>query len=311
MKKQLNAGAETHVRRLVWPGPADKIDEARLRYRPADRLWSFVWWSEEKERWEFNYGTDIAGPTQVPVIEINIAATQTQRYMTGRVLIDEAGNTYLAHKGELKGGRTGVVDSQSFEQHIDGFSKQEALWPDDKIERLFVIGAIGQPSLIPRLRAFVSEAQRLRALAREGRLAHVEPKRPTYKKGSSGETSGTRTNEFTIKRWHELVVDALHTELERRGLRTFTSRYNDMKPDLYSLTNDGRIRHLFEIKTNQDTSALYTAIGQLIVYGAAQIKPPKRFLVIENEVEDLNFMKALAAQKDCRHQFQTKRSWKV
>jgi hypothetical protein len=54
---------------------------------------------------------------------------------------------------------------------------------------------------------------------------------------------------------------------------------------------------LFEVKTNQNTSTRYTAIGQLIVYGAAQARPPKRYLVLENPVEDLNFLKALADQQ--------------
>lgn len=93
------------------------------------------------------------------------------RYLTGRILIDESGNIYLAHKGELKGGRTGVVSAQAFEQLIRGFSKQDAVWPDGSIERLFVIGAIGALDFVKRLRAFVGEAHRLRTIARAGRIA--------------------------------------------------------------------------------------------------------------------------------------------
>lgn len=118
---------------------------------------------------------------------------------------------------------------------------------------------------------------------------------PAYKRGSAGKTSGSRRADYEIDRWHELVVDALHRELKRRGLPTFTSEHNDMKPDLYSVTKDRQLRHLFEAKTAQNTSTLYTAIGQLVVYGAAQARPPKRFLV-ENPVEDLNFVKALKDQ---------------
>jgi hypothetical protein len=295
LKTQLSAGAEIHIRRLVWPSPAEKIADARLRYRPDDKLWSYRWWSEEWKRWQFCYGIGVApGPVQVPTIEINFAARQINRYSTGRILVDEAGNIYLAHKGELKGGRTGVVDTRSFERLVSGFSKQQALWPNGKVERLFVIGAIGELGFTKRLQAFVGEAQRLRGLAREGRLADFVPQGPTYKQGFIGKTSGARSAEYEIDRWHDLVVDALHLELKRRGLRTFTSTHNEMKPDLYSLTTDGKLRHLFEVKTNQDTSTLYTAIGQLVVYGAAQARPPSSFLVVENPVEDLNFQKALS-----------------
>lgn len=292
LREQLYEGAQVEIRDLVWPGPIEKITDARLRYRPKVQLWSYIRPSDDAPRWQCSYGVELAtGRTQVPAIEINFDQRQIDRYLTGRILVDEVNNIYLAHKGELKGGRTGVVSAQAFEQLIKGFSKQEAVWPGGSIERLFVIGAIGASDFVRRLRAFVGEAQRLRAIARAGRLSDEPPPEPTYKRGSAGKGKGRRNAEYEIDRWHELVVDALHHELKKRGLTTFTSEHNDMKPDLYSLKKDRKLRHLFEVKTIQKTSALYAAIGQLVVYGAAQDRPPKRFLVVENSVEDLNFQK--------------------
>jgi hypothetical protein len=95
--------------------------------------------------------------------------------------------------------------------------------------------------------------------------------------------------------WRRRVrsVDALHIELGEHGGTTFTSAHNNMKPDLYSLAKNRQLRNLLNVKTSQNTSILYTAIGQMVDHGAAQARSPKRFLVVENPVEDLNFQKAL------------------
>jgi hypothetical protein len=89
----------------------------------------------------------------------------------------------------------------------------------------------------------------------------------------------------------------LHRALKQVGIETFSSEHQDMMPDLYSLTRAKQLRHLFEVKTNQETSSLYTAIGQLIVYGADQPKSPRRVLVVENPIDDANFQRALEQQK--------------
>jgi hypothetical protein len=70
-----------------------------------------------------------------------------------------------------------------------------------------------------------------------------------------------------------------------------------MMPDLYSRTKANQLRQLFQVKTNQETGSLYAAIGQLIVYGADQTKPPQRVLVVENPIDDANFQRALEQQK--------------
>jgi hypothetical protein len=55
---------------------------------------------------------------------------------------------------------------------------------------------------------------------------------------------------------------------------------NDQQRDLFLLSPEGTVTHLFEIKTDASTSSLYTAIGQLMLHGADQSTIPKRVLIL-------------------------------
>jgi hypothetical protein len=66
-----------------------------------------------------------------------------------------------------------------------------------------------------------------------------------------------------------------------------------MKPDLYTLRPDNHLDLLFECKTDSATQSWYTAISQLVVYGASQRDPPKRILVCPGCPQDPSFKVAL------------------
>lgn len=294
--RQLRGGAATIFRSLRWPGPGPKFENKRILWRSKDRLWAFF--SSQPgppphRRWNCWCGTELGdGDALYAVIEVNIPVAQKDRVLTGRVLEDETGLFYLGHKGELRGGRGGVVDQATFESVVLNFSKQEVLWPNGKTERLFVMGPIGSQNFVSRLQEFVSEAARMKRLAHAGELESLPEVRP-FKRGTSGRTRGRRSGEYDINRWHDDVVNDLYAALNDIGIESHKLRHKDMQPDLYVRDLDGTLRVLFEVKTSQDTSALYGAIGQLVVYGAAQKKPPRRILVVESPIADVNFLTAL------------------
>lgn len=293
---RINDGATADITRNLTT-PYGRVPNSSLVWRRHDQLWSYF--AEELvagNRWEFWYGTNPGeGPgALVPSIEINIPVLHSNKNVTGRFLVDGMNRLYLAHKGLLKGGGRGGVKMFEFEALIRGYEKEPIAWPDGSEERVFVIGALEAPDFIARLQGYVAEAERLRGLARAGRLAKaLKDAPPHFRPGSHGKTKGKRSSQYEIDRHHDRIVNALEKALQGREISAYNTRHAEMWPDLYTRADDGTMELLFEVKTGTDTQSWYTAIGQLIVYGAAQPEPPRRVLVCPSPRQDPNFKAAL------------------
>jgi hypothetical protein len=75
-------------------------------------------------------------------------------------------------------------------------------------------------------------------------------------------------------------VNTLHTELKALGL----DAYKTFKIDLFLADPKGRITHLIEVKTDQATTSLYQAVGQVMLHGALEKSNPRCILVLPGEV---------------------------
>ena len=75
---------------------------------------------------------------------------------------------------------------------------------------------------------------------------------------------------------HGLVIDALAAALKTKKMR-YT---NDGLRDLYIIGEDETLQVLFEVKTALDTGSIYSAIGQLMLHGAAEEKKPALVAVL-------------------------------
>ena len=78
---------------------------------------------------------------------------------------------------------------------------------------------------------------------------------------------------------HGRIVAALANELE---MMRYIVR-NDRHRDLYILNSSEHILFLFEVKTDLDTTSIYTSIGQLLYHSFSQQTLPKRILVIPGQ----------------------------
>ncbi|MBP2301890.1 hypothetical protein [Azospirillum picis] len=305
-------GHEIVVRRLTWPGGA--FDQAELYWRPREKLWAYF--SEEPEggqpRWLCWFGREIgeSGQTIGPSIEINLPLDPGNRQIAGRSLVDASGKLYLGHKGGLGGGRGGQMRMEEFAARIKGFVREPILLPGDREDRVFVVGALEDPDFLIRLRAYVQECARLRAFAKARAAAAGE--------SAAGNSAGTGTDEndeddgeggFTpenaldgtgsghpgdihsIRRVHGRVVNALRKKL---GKKAVNGTHSEMRPDLYVLGPGKSMTLLFEVKASSDTQSWFTAIGQLLVYGAGSTPAPRRVLVCPALRSDPNFQKVLA-----------------
>ena len=75
---------------------------------------------------------------------------------------------------------------------------------------------------------------------------------------------------------HGTVVNTLHDELEAMGREAYSTR----KIDLFLADRDANITHVLEIKTDQCTSSIYQAVGQVMLHGVLEKSDPHRILVL-------------------------------
>lgn len=295
-------GWETLEHNLSTPGGA--LPGAEIQWNEKAGLWAYF--HPElfggRGRWGCWFGSDPGSfPDKLcPSIEINLAREPEDRVVAGRALVDEDGRLYLGHKGILGGGRGGQMSMAEFGVRIRGFVREPILHKDGREEQVFVIGALDADDFLTRLLAFVSECERLREFARDRAGEEIDEDDPRMpgefipENDTIGTGTGRGYDQIEINRRHGRVVNALHAELKRRKISTTNATTQSMRPDLYRASKDGRMDILFEVKASSDTQSWFTAIGQLVVYGAGVQPTPRRVLVVPTVRQDPAFTKALS-----------------
>ena len=105
-----------------------------------------------------------------PSIEFNLPSEgYWTKLIAGRIVIDDRQKLYLGHKGVLSGGYASVK-SVDFERLIRGFKKVVVTWPDQTVEKIFVVGQLDSEDFICQLTGFVCEAERIREMKRRGEI---------------------------------------------------------------------------------------------------------------------------------------------
>lgn len=79
---------------------------------------------------------------------------------------------------------------------------------------------------------------------------------------------------------HGTVVNTLHAQLKALGF----DAYKTSKIDLFLADDKANITRLIEVKTDQTTTSLYQAVGQVMLHGALENSDPQRILVLPCDV---------------------------
>lgn len=295
-------GSERHVRTLTTPGGV--IRRAELLWHPDPGLWAYFHPTEAgANRWLCWYGLTLGAENRplAPSIEINLAFQPDNKQAAGRALTGgAAAGFFLGHKGGLGGGRGGQMAGADFDRHIRGFVREPIQLGAAREESVFVIGNLEAPDFLRRLHSYVSECERLRSLARRLNAGEAAPPPPAppFSGGFSpefdvnGTGGGGPATAYEIDRVHARVVNALQKLL---GGKAVNATRSEMRPDLYIVGPDGQMQTLFEVKGCSSYQSWFTAIGQLLVYGAGEAKAPSRVLVCPSEIQSPNFKATLAA----------------
>lgn len=214
-------------------------------------------------------------------VEINPPLSGINRRIAGAFLRDQTGRIHLAHSGRLGGGHSGIGKS-AFAKFYRG-NWQEVTWPDRTISAMVVLGPIDNSRIIVSLAQFTRDVARFKREVRNGQPPQLSGSVPRF--DFSPEFSGVRRrhelrDEIEAQCWHGAVVSALAELLANRRLNFGNDKYRD----LIVTSDKGVVTHLFEIKTDVDTTSLYCAVGQLLMHAAqAGGKRPRMILVVPRD----------------------------
>lgn len=258
-------------RRYVgWPGGREKHT---LYWHPKEGIWCVM--EDVGNRCWCAFGTD--DPAEADnlsiTVEINPPYEGVIHSVAGMFLRDAPGTVYLAHKGKLGGGRKGIAGS-AFKRWYRGKNIEQVVYPGGETGEAIIVGRVDSDRLPAQIAHFTYEVGQFKTLAASGKLP--EPS-PSFTSEFSGKRRAyTVSKQIEARCDHGLVINALQETLEHLGYQC----PNDRR-DLYVTTRSGRVSHLFEAKTDTDTTSLYQGVGQLMLLGAGQDgPPPKRILVV-------------------------------
>jgi hypothetical protein len=232
--------------------------------------------ANENRYWNaFGVGEPIEDRNVSIHVEINFPYESVNRNIGGAFGHNNKGEVLLLHRGKIGGGRIGVGKQLFF----DNFRGDFATANDDGIDTEFlVIGSIHSKHFPKQVSNFIAEVHRIKNITTEETNDFSYLENFNYTDEHSG-TSRTKRRTITIERTHGIVVNSLASILKDNGLEIG----NDRNRDLF-IHKRGQIKTLFEIKTSSSTQALYSAVGQLLIYSIPIKTALDLFLVLPDKV---------------------------
>ena len=210
--------------------------------------------------------------------EVNFSFDGKDKRTAGVFAIDENKRIYILHRGKVRLGKRG---KEFFSANFRG-EMIRAIEGDSETEFCFVC-ELNSDLMPQQLSNFIREIKRIKTLGKEikenSEQIEFDKTEFSYTKESSGRTVTKNNNPVVRERTHGIVVNSLARLLEEQGFNVG----NDRNRDLF-VHEKGRIKILFEIKTNSSTQSLSTAIGQLIVYSIPINDISKLVVVLPEEL---------------------------
>jgi hypothetical protein len=218
--------------------------------------------------------------------EINPPKRGIDRRVGGLLLRDLHGEYYLAHRGNLGGGKRGV-SRKAFLASLAGHV-EAILLSNGVEERAVVLGSLTSRRFLDRLSWYIHRAQQFKDIIKAGGPPLGSPSsEPELGHGLfSPEFAGKRRSYKPSDRVdsycdHGYVVNALAEELLRNGLRPD----RDVRRDVFVDARPPSPGLLFEAKTSVDPPDIYAAIGQLMLHGLVTRVQPIRILVVPRNLD--------------------------
>lgn len=202
-----------------------------------------------------------------PLVEINIPSYLDRR-VGGVFLKDDDNNVYLGHRGRIGGGKEGIGKGAFFEKYT---GKIINVIDDTQNNPIAIISCIYDNNLVFNINRFIYAVSEIKNINISNKLSFFPE--PTIRKQYIQEGTITPTTE------HAFVVNSLYAYISKNGDVPFNTR----EIDLYTLSDKGTYKTIYEIKSKTDTQSVYTGIGQLY-YHSSLLENVEKILVLPKNV---------------------------
>jgi hypothetical protein len=243
-------------------------------------IWSFSRKIAGSRYWNgFGIGRPEGGAAIAITCEINFPFYGVDRRTGGAFAQDRAGRLFVVHRGKLGGGRKGIGKSL-FENHYRG------VWEvmDDGGEEtpVAVIGILQSPRFARQIAGFVRKIARIKetAAARSSQ-AELTFGELRLREELIGARYREQDRETGAECDHGLIVRDLAETLKQAGLRAG----NDGNRDLVVMNRTGRIRAIFQVRTETTLADLHAGAAQLLLNGLSLPDNPLLILVLPRPPE--------------------------
>jgi len=271
----LTPGCQKFKRVIGWLGGNY---EAVVFWNSRERFWFTLDWADNGVSYWCPFGRQ--DPHSTHMLSIAVQCNPPLKGVNHRcagAFLTDGREIYLAHSGKIAGGRKGIGKTAFVNSYPQG-NWRDVQWPDGQESEMIVIGRVDGQRLPAHIDQFVRQVEKFKKVTSKGKQPKATiPPKSTYLPEFGGRKRGYRVaGDIESDCDHGLVVNALADYLKEAG---FGKVGNDRARDLYVLAKNGKLRLLFEAKTNLSTSSIYQGIGQL-VYHSTLTPSARRLLVL-------------------------------
>jgi hypothetical protein len=206
-------------------------------------------------------------------VEINIDYDYKNGRSSGLIAKDNNGRIFLLHAGRIGGGRK-RINKELFVNNFRG------RWININGKDYALVAEINSKRFVEQLCHFIEKVDRIKNLVNTSDSNDVENKAKEW--GYNKEFIGSKVSKLGSKVRvsecdHGLIVDNLKNVLVDKGFKVA----NKKSVDLFIYEGD-EIKAIFEVKTDCDTSSIYSGVGQLLINSLEFDNRPKLFMVLPN-----------------------------
>jgi hypothetical protein len=257
--------------RLGHPGASEK---AKVAWSEGLGIWFFARKIDGSRYWNaFGVGRPEGGNAVAITCEINFPLCGIDRRTGGAFAQDHTGRIFVAHRGKLGGGRKGVGKSL-FESRYRG--TWEVMEDGEEQTPVAIVGSLQSPRFARQIAQFIHKIARIKETAARSAQGEFTFEELGVREDLIGARYCEQERETGTECDQGLVIRDLADALRRHGHRTG----NDPCRDLLVMDLQGRIRSVFQIRTDMTLAGIHAGATQLLLNGLSLPENPLLVLIL-------------------------------